>query len=148
MVGAMPARPMLAVVLAAGAAVAGGCGAAEGSDVESASFPEPERQAVSATVRDIADATRSRDYEQLCADYLAAPLVKALDAERGTERCPDQIELSLRDVDETALAVRDVRVSGTNAVAVVQPTGTGDVEARARLTFVKEGSRWKLSGVG
>lgn len=143
----MSARRPLALVLAAGAALAAGCGAEAGSDVTSASFPEPERQAVAATVRDVSDAARSRDYEQICADYLAAPLVKALDDEKGTERCPDQIELSLRDVDESELAVRDVRVDGTNAVAVVQPTGTGDAEEPARFALVKEGPRWKLSGV-
>jgi len=30
----------------------------------------------------------------------------------------------------------------------VQPTGTGDVEEPARFTLVREGPRWKLSGVG
>lgn len=144
----MSARRPLAVVLAVAAAFAAGCGTEEGSDVSSAEFREPERQAVSAAVRDFSDAARSRDYEQICADYLAAPLVKQLDDARGSERCPDQIELSLRDVDETDLAIRDVRISGTNAVAVVQPTGTGDVEPQARFALVKEGPRWKISGVG
>lgn len=144
----MPARRLLAVLLVAGAATAVGCGAAEGSDVESASFPEPERQAVAAAVRDFSDAAGTRDYEQICADYLAEPLVRQLDDIKGTERCPDQIELSLRDVDENALAVREVRIDGMNAVAIVQPTGTGDVEETARFTLVKEGPRWKLSGVG
>jgi hypothetical protein len=145
----MLARRPLAVVLAVAAAtLAAGCGAEEGSDVSSASFREPERRAVAAAVRDFSDAARQRDYEQICADYLAAPLVKQLDDAKGTGRCPDQIERSLRDVDETDLAIRDVRISGTNAVAVVQPTGTGDVEEQARFTLVKEGPRWKLSGVG
>lgn len=144
----MHARRPLAVVLVAGAALAAGCGAEAGSDVESATFSEPERQAVSAAVRDFSDAARQRDYEQICADYLAARLVKALDDAKGTGRCPDQLERSLRDVDETELAVRDVRVSGTNAVAVVQPSGTGDQEPQARFTLVKEGPRWKLSGIG
>ncbi len=144
----MSARRPLAVALLAGAAIATGCGAQEGADVSSASFAEPERRAVSTAVEDFADAARSRDYEQICADQLAAPVVKRLDDARGTEGCPDQLELSLRDVDETALAVRDVRVDGTNAVAVVQPTDTGDVERQSRFTLVKEGSRWKLSGIG
>lgn len=144
----MSARLPLAAALAATAALAAGCGAQAGSEVESASFPDPERQAVSAAVRDLSDAAGKRDYEQICSDYLAAPLVKQLDAAKGTDRCPDQIELSLRDVGETKLAVRDVRISGTNAVAVVQPTGTGDVEKQARFALVKEGPRWKLSGVG
>lgn len=144
----MSARRPLALALAAVATLTAGCGAEAGSDVSSAKFPEPERQAVSAAVRDFSDAAGKRDYEQICADYLAAPLVKQLDAPTGTDRCPDQIELSLRDVGETELAVRDVRISGTNAVAVVQPTGTGDVEEPARFTLVKEGPRWKLAGVG
>ncbi len=144
----MSARRPLAVVLVAAAALAAGCGAQAGSDVSSASFREPERQAVSAAVRDFSDAARKRDYKQLCSDYLAAPLVKQLDDAKGTSRCPDQLELSLRDVDKTELAVRDVRISGTDAVALVQPTGTGEVEEQARFTLVKEGPRWKLSGVG
>jgi len=144
----MCARRPLVVVLAAGAALAAGCGADAGSDVSSATFPEPERQAVSAAVRDFSDAAGKRDYEQICSDYLAAPLVKRLDAAKGTSRCPDQLELSLRDVGETELAVRNVRISGTNAVAIVQPTGTGDVEEQTRFALVKEGPRWKLSGVG
>jgi len=144
----MPAAHPLAAVLVAAAALVAGCGAQAGSEVASKSFKEPEQQAVSAAVRDFSDAARQRDYEQICSDYLAAPLVKRLDDAKGTPRCPDQIELSLRDVSEAELAVRDVRISGTDAVAVVQPTGTGDVEESARFTLVKEGPRWKLTGVG
>ena len=144
----MHARRPLAVLLTAAAVLAAGCGAEEGAEVESADFSQPEQQAVNAAVRDFADAAQQRDYEQICADYLAAPLVKELDDARGSERCPDQLELSLRDVDETDLAVREIRIQGQDAVAVVQPTGTGDVEPQARFTLVKEGPRWKLSGVG
>ena len=147
MVRAMPARPLAAVLLCAGALLAAGCGADAGSTVDSVSFPDRDRQAVSAAVTDFSDAARSRDYEQICSDYLAAKLVKELDAVRATERCPDQIELSLRDVDRTELAVRSVRVTGTDAVAVVQPTGAGSGEKQARIALVKEGSRWKLSGI-
>lgn len=143
----MSVRRPLAAVLVAGAAFAAGCGAEAGSDVSSKRFPEADRQLVSAAVRDFSDSAGNRDYEQICSDYLAAPLVKQLDDAKGTDRCPDQLELSLRDVDETELAVRDVRISGANAVAIVQPTGTGNVEPQARFTLVKEGSRWKLSGI-
>jgi hypothetical protein len=144
----MLARRPLTVVLVAAASLAAGCGAQAGSgDVASKRFPDPERQAVSAAVRDLSDAAGQRDYEQICDDYLAAPLVKQLDAAKRTPRCPDQIELSLRDVAETGLAVRDVRISGSDAVAVVLPTGTGEQEKPARFTLVKEGPRWKLSGV-
>ena len=143
----MLARRPLAAVLAAGASLAAGCGAEAGSGAASKSFPDPERQAVSAAVRDLSDAARQGDYEQICADYLAAPLVKQFDEEKGTARCPDEIELSLRDVTENELAVRDVRISGPDAVAVVLPAGTGEQGDSARLTFVKEGTRWKLSGV-
>lgn len=143
----MPARRQLALLLAAGALGASGCGAAAGSSPKSASFSQPEQRAVAAAVQDIADLAGKRDYGQLCSDHLAAPLVKALDAVKGTAGCADQLELSLRDVDETKLAVRGVKVAGTNAEATVQPTGTGDVEPQGRLALVKEGSRWKLSSI-
>lgn len=144
----MHVRRPLAVVLVAAASLAVGCGAEAGSDVESADFSQPEQRAVAAAVQDLSDAAGTRDYDQLCEDTLAAPLVKRLDDARDTDACPDQLERSLRDVSDTDLAVRQVRISGKNAVAVVQPKGTGDVEAQARLAFAKEGSRWKLSGIG
>jgi hypothetical protein len=144
----MFARRSSAVLPVAAALLAAGCGAQAGSgDVASKSFPEPERQAVSPAVRDLSDAAGQRDYEQICSDFLAAPLVKQLDAAKRTARCPDQIELSLRDVGDTGLAVRDVRISGSDAVAIVAPAGTGGAERPARYTLVKEGTRWKLSGV-
>ncbi len=143
----MSPRLPLAALLLAGALAAAGCGAEAGSNVDSVRFKEPERQAVADAVTDFADAAGSRDYDRICADELAAPLVKRLDAAKGTDECPDQLERSLRDVDQTDLAVRDVRVSGADAVAVVQPTGTGEKEAQSRITLVKEGSRWKLAGI-
>ena len=105
----MHVRRPFAVLLVAAAALAAGCGAEAGSDVTSADFPDPDRRAVAAAVTDFSDAARQRDYEQICADYLAAPLVKKLDDAKQTARCPDQLERSLRDVDETKLAVRNVR---------------------------------------
>lgn len=143
-----PRRPLLAAVLAGAALVAGGCGAEAGSDVSSADFKDPTQQAVEATVTDFSDAVGKRDYDQICSDLLAAPLVKAFDDAKGTGDCADQIELSFRDVDKAELAVRTITVQGTNAVALVRPTGTGDVEKDARIALVKEGSRWKLSGLG
>ncbi len=141
-------RRLLAATLAGAALALAGCGAEAGSNVSSADFGDPVQRAVKASVDHFAELSGSRDYEQICSDLLAAPLVKGLDDAKGTKDCADQLELSLRDVDENELAVRTIRVSGTNAVAVVRPTGTGDVEEDARLTLVKEGSRWKLSGIG
>lgn len=143
----MDRRAPLALALALGALALGGCGAQAGSNPGSASFSAPEQQAVSSAIKDIADASASRDYAKICSDYLAAPLVKRLDATKGTSGCADALKQSLRDVNQSKLAVRAVRVQGTNAEAVVQPTGTGDVEQQARLSLVKEGSRWKLSGI-
>lgn len=144
----MSARGPLALVLAAGTLLAAGCGAEEGSDPESASFSNGEQQAVATTIQDISEATGSRDYAKICSDYLAAPLVKQLAEAEGSEDCADRIERSLRDVDQSDLAVREVTVEGSSAEAVVQPSGTGEVEEQARLSLVKEGSRWKLSGIG
>ncbi len=144
----MPARGPLLLALTAGALIASGCGAEEGSNPTSASFSDGEQQAVAASIQDISDATGSRDYAKICSDYLAAPLAKQLAEAKGAEDCADRVERSLRDVDQSDLAVREVTVEGTTAEAVVQPTGTGEEEEQARLSLVKEGSRWKLSGVG
>ena len=146
--GRMSARGSLALLLTGGALLASGCGAEAGSNPSSASFSDGEQQAVAASVGDISDATGSRDYAKICSDYLAAPLVKQLAAAKGAKDCEDQLQRSLRDVDQSDLAVQKVTVQGTNAEAVVQPTGTGKVEEQARLSLVKEGSRWKLSAIG
>jgi hypothetical protein len=143
----MDRRAPLALALALGALAVGGCGSKAGSTPASATFSAPEQQAVSATIKDIADASGGRDYAKICSDYLAAPLVKRFDGAKGTSGCADALEQSLRDVDQSKLAVRTIRVQGTNAEAIVQPTGTGQVEKPARLALVKEGPRWKLSGI-
>lgn len=142
----MPARRLLAVVLAGGAVVAAGCGSTSG-DVSSASFKAPEEVAVANAVQDFSDAARKRDYSAICSDQLAAPLVKRLDTERKTGHCSDRLKESLRDVDSTKLAVRAVQVTGATAVATVQATGTGKAEPAQRLTLAKEGTRWKLAGL-
>lgn len=140
-----PARP-LAVLLAGGALLATGCGSSS-NDVSSASFSQPEQKAVSTAVKDFSDAAGKRDYSAICSDQLTAALVKQLDAVKRGDSCSDRLKVSLRDVDATKLAVRAVQVTGTDAVATVQATGTGDPEPQQKLKLVKEGSRWKLSGL-
>ena len=139
------ARP-LSVLLAGSALLVAGCGSST-DDPKSASFSQPEQKAVANAVEDFSDAARKRDYSAICDDQLAAGLVKALDRARRGGTCADRLEVSLRDVTATDLAVRAIRVAGTSAVATVQSTGTGDAEPQQRIELVKEGSRWKLSGL-
>ncbi len=138
-------RP-LAAILAGGALLAAGCGT-QSADVSSADFKQPEQKAVATAVKDFSEAARKRDYKAICSDQLAAPLVTELDTKRKTGKCSERLKESLRDVDSTALAVSAVQVTGTSAVATVQPTGTGEDEPAQRLKLAKEGSRWKLAGL-
>lgn len=142
----MPARRPFAVVLAGGALLAAGCGTSS-SDVSSATFAQPEQRLVATAVKDFSDAVRKRDYKAICTDQLAAPLVKQLDTKRKTGHCAERLKESLRDVDSTNLAVRAVQVTGAQAVATVQTTGTGKTEPPQKLQLAKEGSRWKLAGL-
>ena len=142
----MSARRPLAAVLAGGALLAAGCGSTTGN-VSSATFAQPEQKAVATAVKQLSTSARKKDYSAICSDQVAAPLVKRLDTARATGHCDDRMEESLRDVTATDLAVRDVRVSGATAVATVQSTGTGKSEPAQRLSWAKEGARWKLAGL-
>jgi ketosteroid isomerase-like protein len=146
MVGGMSARRPLAAVLAGSALLAAGCGSKTG-DVSSATFSQPEQKAVASAVEQLATSVRKKDYDAICSDQVAAPLVKRLDTARRTGHCADRMEESLRDVTATDLAVRAIQVSGATAIATVQSTKTGSSEPAQRLAWAKEGSRWKLAGL-
>ena len=127
------------------ALAAGGCGAAQDDSAEDFTG---ERQAVAQTVEDLQKAGRKDDAQKICDDLLAAPVVTRLRAQPGVKRdCATALEDSLEDADAFEMTVKSVNVTGNRATAVVE-SEAGDEDRTDTLSFVKEGSNWKLASIG
>jgi hypothetical protein len=124
-----------ALVLAAGLVACG--------ETASTSNFKGESHNVAQTVSDLqADASAS-DQKKLCEKDLAATLTARLNSSGG---CQAVLKKQLHEIDSLNMTIESVAVSGTNATARVKSTYSGKSRI-ATLTLVKEGSRWKISGV-
>ena len=125
----------LAVAIAGLAALAG-CG---GTATTGRNFEGTERD-VANVVGDLRTAGQRKDGERICTEILARSLVSRLDS-AGTS-CAQEMTAAAKDVDDFALDVRDVTVTGDRATATVR---RGDDGPTATLGFVREANRWKIS---
>jgi hypothetical protein len=90
-----------------------------------------------------ADATAA-DEKKLCENDLAATLTASL---RSAGGCQAILKTQLREIDALGLTIESISLSGTSAVAHVKSTYSGKSRVTV-LRLVKEGSHWKISGVG
>jgi hypothetical protein len=124
-----------ALALAAGLAACG--------ETASTSNFKGESHNVAQTVSDLqADATAA-DQKKLCEKDLAATLTARLNGAGG---CQAVLKKQLHEIDSLNMTIESVAVSATNATARVKSTYSGKSRITT-LTLVKEGSRWKISGV-
>ncbi len=87
--------------------------------------------------------TTSLDQQKVCENDLAATLTKRL---RGAGGCQAVLKTQLREIDALTMTIVSIAVNGTKASARVKSTYSG----KSRITtllLVKEGSKWKVSGV-
>lgn len=135
----VPPRPLIGGVCALALAA---CVAACGETASTSNF-KGESHSVAQTVSDFqADAT-SADQKKLCENDLAAPLTARL---RGGGGCQAVLKNQLHEIDALNMTIESIVVSGAGATAHVKSTYSGKSRI-ATLTLVKEGSRWKISGV-
>jgi hypothetical protein len=100
-----------------------------------------EEHAIAQRVADLQSDETAGDEKKICANDLAAPVVKRLGDQKGCEAAvKDQV------VDNTEAVVESVQVNGTNATAKVKST-FGGRKRIATVTFQKEGSLWKISAL-
>jgi hypothetical protein len=90
-----------------------------------------------------ADAT-AEDEKKLCDDDLAATLTVKLARVGG---CQAVLKTQLHEIDALGLKVESIALSGNHALAHVKSTYSGKNRVTA-LALVKEGSHWKISGLG
>lgn len=124
-------------VLALGVAA---CGSAT---VSTSSFSGEDRN-VAQAISNLQSHATDGEERKICAGDLASAVVKRLG---GVGECETAIKSQLTEVDSFELSVGSVQITGTTASAVVKSINAGKTRL-STLTLVKEGSKWKTSGLG
>ena len=117
--------------------------AACGSTV-STSF-KGERHAVAQTISNLQSHATALEAKKICGEDLASATVARLDTAAGG--CKKAIETQLKEIDSFEVTVGSVQISGDKATARVKSIHTGKNRVDT-LTLVREGGRWKISGLG
>ena len=130
-------RAVLTASLALLLATASGCGAAADDSAEL----DGEQARVAQVVEDLEEAAREGEERRICRQLLTAELARrAGDCNRAVTEALDQADIT------TALAVEDVRISGTRATARVA-AGAEDKE-RMTLQLERVGRDWRIASFG
>jgi uncharacterized protein YceK len=130
-------RTLLALALAA--LPLAGCGAVKSSQ----SNFKGEAGKVAAVVDDLANDGRTGNAKKICTDLLAKRLVQEFKSSGGD--CQTEMKAAIQDASDFDLRVNSVKVSGTNATALVQQGSHGKT---ATFSFVKENGSWRASALG
>jgi hypothetical protein len=130
-------------LLATGCSLALATGIGACGETASTSSFKGESHNVAQTVSDLqADATAG-DQKKLCENDLAATLTTRLSSAGG---CKTVVKNQLHEIDALNMTIESIAVNGAGATAHVKSTYSGKSRITT-LTLVKEGSRWKISGV-
>jgi hypothetical protein len=107
-----------------------------------------EERAVAQTISNLQADVTAADQQKICRNDLAAPVVARLNAAPGG--CRQAVKRQVAEVDSLNMTVQSVQLGGTGA----QPTASARVksvyEGKTRpstVSLVKEGGKWKISGV-
>jgi hypothetical protein len=138
----MIASPRQLVVGLSALALAGGL-AACGETASTANF-KGESHNVAQTVSNFENDATSLDQKKVCEDDLAAMLTTRL---RSAGGCQAVLKTQLREIDALTMSIESISVTGTKASARVKSTYSGKNRVTT-LLLVREGSKWKVSGVG
>lgn len=133
---ALLCAPLLAVGLAA-------C-----SKTLSISAFKGEEHAVAQTISNLQADVTAGDEQKICANDLSSAVVARLNTTPGG--CKQAIKNQLTELDNFEVAVQSVHVSaaGAQLTATAHVTSTYAGKTRAStLSLVKEGGKWKLSGL-
>ncbi len=119
--------------------------AACGSTATTAGF-KGEKHEVAQTISNLqADATAA-EQKKICANDLAAALVRRLDGSKG---CEAAIKSQLAEVDNLEATIQSVELGGSGKTATAQVKSVREGKtAISTVSLVKEGGKWKISGVG
>jgi hypothetical protein len=119
-----------------------GCTAAQTS---SSSKFKGDQKAVADVVKELQTASQSRKAGQICSDILSRRLAASFKASGGD--CVRELDVSVRDADDTKLEVRAVTITGATARAQVKGLVSGR-DGTATLGLVREDGKWRVDDLG
>ena len=100
---------------------------------------------VAQTVSDFQSDASAGNQKKLCENDLAAALAARLRSGGG---CQTVLKNQLHEIDALNMTIESINVGGTSTKALARVKSTYSGKSRiTTLTLVKEGSRWKISGV-
>lgn len=136
------ARPTIALICAPLLATAvAACGAA--TSVSTSAF-KGEQQKVAQAVAHLQSHATALEAKKICSEDLAAAHVAQLNAAPG--HCKQAIEAQLKQIDSFETTVDSVQIDGATATARVKSVNSGKKTLQT-VTLVREGGKWKISGV-
>jgi hypothetical protein len=137
-----PARTFLGAI--ASALVLAGCA----TSVSTSGFKGEEHE-VAQTISNLQSDTSAQDQARVCANDLAHAIVERLNRSPGG--CQHAIKTQQLEIDPgLEVKVESVRIGGTAAARTATATVRSTFEGKHRsstLELVKEGGKWKLSGL-
>jgi hypothetical protein len=133
-------RAHRALLCLAAATTLAGCGT-----TSSATNFEGEQEAVAEVVEEIQAAGERKNPGKICDDLLARALAQRIAAAGST--CEAEMDKTIDDVDDFALEVTDVTVTGTTARATVRGRSRDEAMQTAIFTFAKQGGQWRATAL-
>jgi hypothetical protein len=137
-----PARTFLAAI--ASTLVLAGCA----SSVSTSGFKGEEHE-VAQTISNLQSDTSAQDHARVCANDLAHAIVERLSQSRGG--CQQAIKTQQAEIDPgLEVTVESVHLGGTAAARTATAAVKSTFEGKHRsstLELVKEGGKWKISGL-
>lgn len=97
------------------------------------------------TIKNFQTHVTAGDEKKICEEDLSKTLVSKLGASRGG--CEEAMKNQLKEVDSFEVTIEAMQTTATTATAHVKSIYSGK-SRKGILTLVKEGSKWKISGLG
>ena len=104
-----------------------------------------EQQQVAQAVSRLQNHATALEAKNICNEDLTSTKVARLNTATGG--CKHAIETQLKEIDSFETTVESVKISGDHATAQVKSIHSGKNTLQT-LTLVKEGGKWRISGVG
>jgi hypothetical protein len=118
--------------------------AACGNTVSTAGF-KGEQHAVAQTISNLQSDATAADQKKICTSDLASAVVTRLG---GTKGCEQAIKKQLAEIDSLEVKVQSITLGAGGAAATARVKSTyGGKGAYRTVTLVKEGGKWKVSGL-
>lgn len=116
-----------------------------GSTSATAGFKGEEHD-VAQTIADLQNDATAAEEKKICANDLAAAVVRRLGAGKG---CETAIKNQLTEVDNLETSVKSVALGAGDRTATAQVKSIREGKTvTSTVSLVKEGGKWKISGLG